>query len=293
MPKGTSMKHKTACAALALISLARPVQAQPTFEELQRKTKDITNLIEAENGKSDLCQRYVGTVVAPTTFDTLAQALPTIAAKGEYETTAQYEARKSAALSGAPSALSVLVVPTDREFAEYNADSQALFVQAGAFQAGHYSSKTKAETAAWLAAGDELTKGTGLFIADKERVLRTYNAQNRFGATYRVSVTNRDTKALHLTTKKLFPFARWKTSPVMGLDLPLAKAPQVRQTFKLALVLKPVAPYSLSGLFDEAPPTADDPTEYTDHATLLVAEPKCGLVLDRAMRVLASADAGQ
>jgi hypothetical protein len=223
----------------------------------------------------------------------LVQAVPNIAAKGEYETTAQYEARKSAALSRAPSGVSVLVVPTDREYAEYNADSQALIVQAGAFQAGHYSSKTKAEAAAWLAVGDELTKGTGLFIADKERGLRAYNAQNRFGATYRVSVIERHTKALHLITKELFTFAKWKSSPVMGLDLPLARAPQVRQTFKVALVLKPVAPYVLSGLFDEAPPTADDPTEYTDHATLLVAEPKCGLVLDDAMRVLASADAGQ
>jgi hypothetical protein len=285
------MKYLIAFNLLALA--AGPVQAQPTFEELKRETEDITNLIEADNAKSDLCQRYIGTVVTPTMFDALVQAVPNIAAKGEYETTAQYETRKSAALSRAPSELSVVVVPTAREFAEYNADSQALMIQAGAFQAGHYSSKTKAETAAWLAAGDELTKGTGLFLADKERVLRTYTAQNRFGATYRVSVTNRDTKALHLTTKKLFPFARWKTSPVMGMDLPLSTAPQVRQTFKLALVLKPVAPYVLTGLFDEAPPTSDDPTEATDHATLLVAEPKCGLVLDSAMRVLASADAGQ
>jgi hypothetical protein len=106
-------------------------------------------------------------------------------------------------------------------------------------------------------------------------------------------VIDRDTKALHLTTNKLFPFAKWKTSPIMVLDLAVATAPKVRQTFKLALVLKPAAPYVLPGLFDVASPTADDPTEYTDRATLLVAEPKCGLVLDSTMHVLGAADAGQ
>ncbi|WP_404479324.1 hypothetical protein [Novosphingobium sp. BL-52-GroH] len=283
------MKYMIVCAVLALAS---PAVAQPTVEELKRKTADITNLINAENAKSDLCKRYVGTVVTPTSFDALVQGLPKIAAKGEYETTAQYEARKSATLSRA-TGLSVLVVPTDRDYAQYVADDQALFVQAGAFQAGEYSPNAKAVIAAWSALGDETPKGIGLFIAEKERVLRTYNAQNGFGATFRVSVIDRDTKALHLTTEKLFPFAQWKSSPVMGLELPLAKAPQVRQTFKVALVLKPVAPYVRSDFFDEAPPTADSPEKANDRVTLLVAEPKCGLVLDSTMHVLASADVGQ
>lgn len=281
------MKYMIVCAVLALAS---PAVAS---EELKQKTADITNLINAENAKSDLCKRYVGTVVTPTTFDALVQALPKIAVKGEYETTAQYEARKSAALSRAPTGLSVLVVPTNRDYAQYVADDQALFIQAGAFNAGEYSSNAKAVIAAWSARGDETPKGSGLFIAEKERVLRTYNAQNGFGATFRVSVIDRETKALHLVTNELFPFAKWKSSPVMGLDLPLAKAPQVRQTFKVALVLKPVAPYVRSDIFDEAPPTADNPEKANDRVTLLVAEPKCGLVLDSTMHVLASADAGQ
>ena len=284
------MKYMTACALLALTS---PAIAQPTFEELKQKTDDITNLIGAENAKSDLCKRYIGAVVTPTTFDALVQGVPKIAAKGEYETTVEYEARKSAALSRAPSGLSVLVVPTDRDYAQYVSDDQTLFVQAGAFQPGEYSPNAKAVIAAWSALGDETPKGIGLFIAAKERVLRTYNAQNGFGATFRVSVIDRDTKALHLTTKGLFPFAKWKSSPIMGLDLPLVKAPQVRQTFKVALVLKPVAPYVRSDFFDEAPPTADNPEKANDRVTLLVAEPKCGLVLDSTMHVLASADAGQ
>ncbi len=280
------MKYMTACAVLALAS---PVVAS---EELKQKSADIINLIEAENAKSDLCKAYVGKVVTPTTFDALAQTLPKIAEKGEYETTAQYEARKAAALSRAPTGLSVLVLPTDRKYAEYVADDQALFVQAGAFGAGHYSANVGSEFAAW-SARDDAPKGIGLFVAEKEQVLRTYNAQNGFGATFQVSVINRDTKALHLTTEKLFPFAHWNPSPVMGMDLPLAKAPQVRQTFKVALVLKPVAPFVVSGLFDESPPTASEPAKYNDRATLLVAEPKCGLVLDSTMHVLASADAGK
>jgi len=280
------MKYMIVCAVLALAS---PAVAS---EELEQKTANIINVINAENAKSDLCKRYVGTVVTPTTFDALVQGLPKIAAKGEYETTAQYEARKSASPSGAPTGLSVLVLPTDRDYAQYNADDQALIVQAGAFQSDSYSPDGRAEVVAMLAARNA-PNGIGVFVAENRRVLRTYTAQNRFGATYRVSAINRHTKALHLTAKKLFSFADWDTSPVMGMDLPLAKAPQVRQTFKVALVLKPVAPYNVRYELDPSQPTASDPAEYTDRATVLVAEPKCGLVLDSTMHVLASADAGK
>ncbi|TDW65032.1 hypothetical protein EDF57_103208 [Novosphingobium sp. PhB55] len=91
------MKYMTACAAVAL---AAPAVAQPTFEELKQETADITSLIDAENAKTDLCKRYVGTVVTPTTFDALALSLPKMTDKGEYETTAQHEARKAAAPTG-------------------------------------------------------------------------------------------------------------------------------------------------------------------------------------------------
>ncbi|WP_374414900.1 hypothetical protein [Novosphingobium colocasiae] len=282
------MKHLTACAALAL---ATPVLAQPSFAELKQKTDDITNLIAAENAKSELCARYVGTVVTPTTFDALAQTLPKIAAKGEYETTSQYEARKAAALSRAPTGLSVLVLPTDRDYARYEADDETLFVQAGAFQAGAYSPNVKAQFPAWSAVARGVPEGTGLFVSDSQRLVRTYTAQNAFGASFRVSVIDRNTKALHLTTEQLFPFAKFKSSPIMGMRLPLAKAPQVRQTFKVALVLQPVAPFVVTGMSDEFRPTVREPQEYTDRVTLLVAQPKCGLVLASTMHVLASADA--
>jgi hypothetical protein len=286
------MKHMTAILA-ALLAGSAPAAAQPTFEEVQRKTEDITRLIEAENSKSELCKQYEGTIVTPTTFDALALSLPKVAPKGEYETTAQFEARKSSALAKAPTGLSVLIVPTDRDYATYEADDETLFVQAGAFQAGAYSPHVEAVASAWLALGKGEPQGIGLFMSDKERVIRTYSAQNILGATTRVSEIDRETKALHLVTDELFRFAKWKRSPVIGLTLPLAKAPSLKQSFRVALVVKPVAPFVTRGDFDGPPAKVGRPTQYTDHATLLIVEPKCGLVLDSSQRVLASADAGR
>lgn len=109
-------------APLVCTCLALPALAVAPADELKNQTEDMTNLVDAENAKSALCKSYVGKLVVPATFNALATTLPKRTVKGEFETTAQYQARIAATPNSGSANLSVLVLPVDRSFVRYDAD---------------------------------------------------------------------------------------------------------------------------------------------------------------------------
>ncbi|MEJ6011524.1 hypothetical protein [Novosphingobium aquae] len=277
-------------APVAYTCLALPALADAQFDDLKNQTEGITNLVDAENTKSALCKSYVGKRVVPTTFNALATILPKRTVKGEFETTAQYQAKIASTPNHDPANLSVLVVPIDRTFVRYDADIGIMLVSAGALNTGEYSEQTGAEASALLAVGTNASKGTPVFVGQSERIIRTYAAHNLFGAAFRVSEIDRTTQALHLTNTRLFPFAKRETSPVMGFEVPLAAAPSAKQSLRTALVVRPQAPFFLSYNFKGPEPTASKPNGYIDRTSILVAEAQCALVLSAQNQVLASVD---
>lgn len=280
-------------APLACTCLALPALAAAPADDLKNQTEDMTNLVDAENAKSALCKSYVGKQVVPTTFNTLATTLPKRAVKGEFETTAQYQARIAATPNSGSANLSVLVLPVDRSFVRYDADIGVMFVSAGALNTGEYSDQTGAEASATLAVGPLYGKGTPIFVEHREKVVRSYVAHNLFGAAVRVSEIDRTTQALHLTNMRLFPFAKRDTSPIMGFEVPKASAPHEKQSLRFALVVRPQAPFVLSYTFKGPEPTASEPNHYTDRSSVIVAEGQCALVLGAQNQVLASIDTGK
>lgn len=127
-------------AILAAALSSMPVTAQQTrVQQAQRKVTDLIALYDAEDHKSPLCKGYIGKVVTPSSFSALALRLTPPAAKGEFETTAQYNARVAASRSAPPTAPVVLALPTDRDFISYDADTSLMLIQAGAFGAGRFS----------------------------------------------------------------------------------------------------------------------------------------------------------
>lgn len=280
-------------AALAFGCTALPVLAQDQFSGLQNQTEDMTNLVEAENSKSALCKGYVGQRVVPVTFNALVLTLPKSSAKGEFESTAQYNARVASTKQNGPVKAAVLALPVDRTFVRYDADLGVMLVSAGALNTGEYSEETGAEASAVLATGTLSSKGTPVFVAQSAKVVRTYVAHNLFGAAFRVSEIDRSTQSLHLTNTRLFPFAKRDSSPIMGFEVPLAAARGTKQTLQLALVFQPQAPFLLSYTFVGPEPKATNPNRYTDRSSVIVAEAKCALVLGANNQVLASVDMGK
>lgn len=277
-------------APLACTCLALPALADAQFDNLKNQTEDITNLIDAENAKLALCKSFEGKRIVPATFNTLAATLPKRTVKGEFETTAQYQARIAAMPNSGSANLSVLVLPVDRSFVRYDADIGVMLVSAGALNTGEYSDQTGAEASATLAVGSLYGKGTPIFVEQREKVVRSYVAHNLFGAAVRVSEIDRTTQALHLTNTRLFPFAKRDTSPIMGFEVPRASAPREKQSLRLALVVRPQAPFFLSYTFKGPEPTASEPNRYTDRSSVIVAEGQCALVLGAQNQVLASID---
>lgn len=291
--KNTATCKLQASIALACTCLALPALAVAPADELKNQTEDITNLIDAENAKSALCKSYVGKLVVPATFNALATTLPKRTVKGEFETTAQYQARIAATPNSGSANLSVLVLPVDRSFVRYDADIGVMLVSAGALNTGEYSEQTGAEASASLAVRNNVGRGTPVFVGQNEKVIRTYVAHNLFGAAFRVSEIERTTQALHLTNTRLFPFAKRDTSPIMGFEVPLAAAPRSKQSLRIALAVLPQAPFFLSYIFKGPEPTASEPNRYTDRASIIVAEAQCALVLNAQNQVLASVDASK
>lgn len=281
-------------AALLTASLAVNAQAQDTkFDELKRATDDISALIAAENSKSEICKSYVGQTVAPAAFAALVGAVPKLSEKSEFETTEQYRERIAAAEAQAPAGPYIVNVPVKGNYVRYDADIQAMFVEAGAFGAGQYSDETLADLTAWGAKDAAESAGSPMFHSRGEaKATKSYSTTSRSGVPFRVTEFERHTNSLYVTATELFPFAKRKDSPVMGLDVPLARAPKLKGTLKLALVVKPRSPYLYKNAMGPIVPSLGTPNVYKEFVTVAIVEAQCGLALDEQNRVVASADVG-
>jgi hypothetical protein len=289
---------------LAALPGQSPAQAPAA---LRQRTSDVASLIEAENSKSDICKAYVGKIVSPTPFDSLAHSLAGVRPKGEYETTAQYDARRRAAV--APPARATLLVPIDRDFLRYDADAGAMLVAAGAFVTGGYTGDGVADVALHTMLNSSgVGDGIGLSrvsvqVASAERQTGSELGRNFVGTPVRVIAIERSTKGLSLDGSQpgstavlndggLFAAARSEASPVTGFQIDAQRAARVKVTLRAALVVDSTPPRVVSGTMSSTQPTAQRPVRYTERATIIVGRPRCGLIVDGAMRVLASADAG-
>jgi len=287
--------HAALAIGSAFIAFASPVAALQTGDDLHRKVAAYTAFIDAENSKTLLCKTYLGTTVAPTSFDLLAPGLAGAGPKNEFETTAQYQRRQTAAASVQPAKAVIVTIPVDRNYVRYDADVGAIMIYAGAFPTGHYSEAFRADLAAYGAVsayhmldGPKLQVGVGEVI----RVLSTATARTVLGVPIRVTNAERHTKGLILSTDRLFGFARDDDSTIMGFEASQAVAPRLKQNLRTAIVINPEPPYVMTGSQNGEAATAQTPTHYTERSTVIAAKPLCGLVIDVQGKVLATADAG-
>jgi len=287
--------------ALCALGLLMPLPAgqaaaAPQADDLVRRADDYRTMMEAETRKSPLCKGYLGRPVTLTPFATLAGRLSGPPAKGEYETTSQFQTRVAA--SGPRQAgVVALAVPLDGDYVRYDADAGAFMVLAGAFPSGDFSEAPQADMAATIAvlnAKDKLGDGPRLSVAVSaaETTTSTGTARNIFGAAVRTAEVDRRTRGLSLAGEKLFGFAKDEASTVTGFPIAPARAPAVKAGLRGALVVEPEAPYVVTNTMSGAAPTNRKPVHYTERATVVTARARCALVLDAQARVVASADAG-
>jgi len=241
----------------------------------------------------DQCASYVGTTIAPISFDSATSKFGKLQPKGEFETTVQYEARKAAALQGSTGALIISKAPEDRKYIEYNADTQKLRVLSYAFHNSNFDPWTAFYSAKIdKSVLDANTSGNyDVVISQTDLPTGTYTGTNSFGAKTRIVKVTRTTKAIFdrkapsILNDYLFPAAA--KEPVVGeFSLPPAEAAVLKKTMKLAFVVVPKEPYLVRSTSSRGRPTIQNPRDITENFSILIADIQCGLATDASNKVI-------
>jgi hypothetical protein len=240
------------------------------------------------------CSEYVGQTVAPQSFDSAIKGYTAIAPKGEFETTAAYEARRNAALGGSTRPLIVSKEPEDRKFFEYDADAQRMGIKSYAFDNTGFDAWSALYSAGYYGKLDADTSGNlDVVISQTQKPGGTYEASNSFGAKAVVQRIAQTTKVIFQGKAPsvfagLFPQADKEPYEIGYLNLSPSEAQQLKPQLRLAFVVEPKEPYVIEGTRSVGDTTVRNPTDVTEDFAILVADFRCGLLLDGSNKVLGS-----
>lgn len=242
------------------------------------------------------CAQFQGQTLSPLSFEEALSKLPDSAPKGEFETTAQYESRRTSPI-GRPGLIVVQKSPEDRaEYIRYDADTQQLGVKTYAFDNTSFDAWSAFYSTPHAATLNASTLGNiDVVISQSEKLNGTYEGQNAYGAKWTVVRVNRNTQAIYdrATNSResmlggLFPAADKSPYMVGYLNMPSEAAQQLKPTLKLAFAISPKEPFVVRRTFaGRGKVTIQNPRDVTETATVLIADIQCGLVLDGANKVL-------
>lgn len=265
---------------------------------LHRSTSAIVALTFALAGQAqaqDVCPAYVGQTVTPTTIDAAIATVSKVpGVKGEFETTAQFEARQAAASGGTLGRMIVAKAP-ERKYFEYDADGGKLRIKSYAFDninvdyddvfgyGTKYYEKVKYS---------HLSYNLDVVMSETEVPTGSYVGGNAFGAKTRVTKKTRTTKVIFdhdaaSYSEGLFPGAD-KNAVIGELALSPAEAQRLKATMRVAFAITPKAPYFASGVKNWGDATIDNPEEVRQPISVVIADIQCGLLLDAGGKVLAA-----
>lgn len=243
------------------------------------------------------CQSYVGQTITPFTFEQALARLPIIAPRGEYETTAQYEARRSEAIAG----LEPLIILKDPEDPErcirYVADAGLLGIQSCAFDNtdfGAWSAFYGSPHEQALNANVDPSRNIDVVISQRATPSGTYQGQNAFGAIWTVTRVSSATQAIFEGPSVgvgLFP-ETGSDHIVAFLDVTPEEARLIKPRLKLAFVVSAREPFVVQTTHPgRVPVTIQNPYDFTVASTVIIGDIQCGLVLDSGNIVLGAASA--
>jgi len=237
------------------------------------------------------CSAFIGRQVAPQPFDIALKQVAKVPPKDEFETTEQYSARLAAGSQDLQSLIIAKEVE-DYKYLAYDADRQKLVVRGYAFDNRKFN-PSRIFAAANAQEPRASTLGNiDILIGETDTSLGSYIGTNAFGALVRIDKVLRSTKAIFQgSASELIPsiFVAQSMSGVIG---EIAMTPDVARSLKsklkIALVVKPKAPFIVRASYPDGEPTFDSPKDVEVNATVLIADIQCGLLLDHRSEVIGS-----
>ena len=239
----------------------------------------------------DLCTSYIGKTVALTAIETAIAGLANLTPRGEFETTAQFKARRAAELRGVTSPVLIRKAPESQVFFKYDADAGVLRIESRAFDFTRMDLWSAFFSVGLHDSVHSLSNIT-VVITTSDKVVGSYEATNAYGAKVKVVEIQRKTSAIFDRKSdeigaSLFPAAGKKPYGVVGeLVLPPAEAQRLKPQLKLAFVVTPKEPYLVTGSHKVGKTTVTNPRHIIEDFSVLVANIQCGLVMDGADKVL-------
>lgn len=244
----------------------------------------------------EACKIPIGQRITPMSVDALISRLSvSTEPRGEFETTAQYEARLQAAGSGAPRHAFVSI-PIDTKYITYDADTGRFRIESPALD-----NKNASWDVFYDGPNPPWPKPVGrrdyvdLVERSVEKVIGTYSASNAYGAKVTVRQVFRETVGVLDRTANgnedlFFPERPWRSDQshvIAEVAVDPTIAPRWRQNLKAAALVAPKAPYIAKGIKDWGRPRFDLPKETTEQLTAVIADISCVVLTDQSDTVLA------
>ena len=247
-------------------------------------------------GKAQVsCRNFLGTTVAPITFDRAVSSLRLNKPKDEFETTVAYEARLALVDNTTPLIISKLI--EDRKFLSYNVDENKLEINSYLFSnitfdpwKALYESKSGIE-----ANVNNYVYGVynrGVVISESNTNVGSYVAQNSYGAKVTIDRQYYTVKSIfeskELAHSKGIFIDQTAKEPIGTLIMSPGEAKKFRSTAKIAFVVIPKRPYVVRSTYKEGKATINHPFDSTISSVILIADLRCGLLMNAANLVMLS-----
>lgn len=233
------------------------------------------------------CQSRVGQTVAVSSFAEVWNQLPTVPPRDEYESSADYAVRLSAAALPAEQVFTIRRNPSlVRQGLTYDPDRRTLTVYRDAFGAAEVN------FGAVMRVGrergrDNFASAIGFMVGQTQVDTDTYEATNGFGARFQITRTLRRVEALWERAGELGedPFEGMQSGRVAVLTMEPATARALIEQGGAALEIAARPPYRITGQSTLAA-TFQRPRDILNETQVLTGDIRCGFLLDANDTVL-------
>jgi hypothetical protein len=238
---------------------------------------------------NSMCASYVGQPVVPQTFDQVRSAVPEMAPRSSYESTADYGRRLAEADGRSQEPLIIRRVGSrESEGLSYDADRHILSVYRSAFGLGEINFSDIPSLRTDDARSDNFTGAIGFLISAGETGQETYEATNAYGARITVTRTRRQVSAIWESSGRMDQSQFIGTAPfkpVAQLRMGPDAARDIIEGGSTALLFVPKAPFQASGT-STVEASFSHPRERVDTISVIIADVRCAFLLDRVGNVL-------
>lgn len=226
-----------------------------------------------------------GKSITITPFEAIADAVPVVSPKDQFETTAQYEARKAAASPQLPSGPLFMRVESggrNNQLLKYDADRSAFIIDqdvlgGSSFRWGYSVFKVYVPENRYV----------GALLKSTKNITGSYKASNAFGAKTEVTTVDVTDHVivegygkLDYGVSTLLPGTAASAKGYLAVPQETAKDLSPRLRAAIMFTLK--APYFVTDVLDGSEPTFNDPIKTREITKAIVADMHCSLIYDIA-----------